>query len=259
MSGDQDPRRKLFLFVSGQTAVGAPASFDPVKPDSYPAVTVIVRREQEHRWLNLCDLAVDYKKASQLPESSYLKEALDHVETAEQRILEQMAEQATNPVPVSSQHSPFEQLGRWLRGVDYTKYTEPTKAKQALFKDAPSPYSDAEQHAAVSLYDPQSAAWVQHAMLKRSTEIKTVYCHMTLNLECCDFCGWMLLHGYYRFKEQYADKFKADFFLVISWHAQYYPPKGYTTKGLQAMLQGWPDEYVRDHVILMPDGLTVSN
>lgn len=34
MSGDQDPRRKLFLFVSGQTAVGAPASFDPVKPVS---------------------------------------------------------------------------------------------------------------------------------------------------------------------------------------------------------------------------------
>lgn len=53
-------------------------------------------------------------------------------------------------------------------------------------------------------------------MLKRSTEIKIVYCHMTLNLERCDFYGWMLLHGYYRFKEQYADKFEADFFLVIS-------------------------------------------
>lgn len=59
-------------------------------------------------------------------------------------------------------------------------------------------------------------------------------------------------------KEQYADKFEADFFLVISWHAKYYPLK-YTTKGLQAMLQGWPDDYVRRHVILMPDGLTVGN
>ncbi len=129
---------------------------------------------------------------------------------------------------------------------------------EALFKDAPSPYSDAEQQATVSLRDPQSAAQVQLAMLKRSTEIKSVYCHMTLNLECCDFCGWLLLHGYRRFKKLYADKFGADFFLVISWHAQYRPMK-YTTKGLQAMLQGWPDDYVRCHVILMPDGLTVSN
>ena len=73
------PGQNLFLFVSGQTAVGAPASFDLVKPDSYPAVTGIVRHEQQHRWLNLCDLAVGCKKDSQLLESSsYLREALDH-------------------------------------------------------------------------------------------------------------------------------------------------------------------------------------
>ena len=88
-------------------------------------------------------------------------------------------------------------------------YTVPVRAMETL-RQEPGPFGDAEQQLMVSLHDAQSVAAVRAAMTASEKAINTVYLHIYTNLECCDYCCWMLLNSYHRLKSAYAATFEAE-------------------------------------------------
>lgn len=248
---DTDPRAHVYLCVSGEKPINI--NYEPeMLPANYPRLALAIRCEQEHRLLDLCDQAVKFSSDRSPPDSEYLSKALQQLTECRLLVSNQLQKQeASDDVT----RTPFHSLACWLQGLQMTNYTVPVRA-MAILRQEPGPFRDAEQQLMVSLYDARSVAAVRAAMTASEKAIKTVYLHIYTNLECCDYCCWMLLNSYHRLKSEYAAAFGAEFYLVLSGHARFRHDR-MATKGVVAMHNDWPDEDAKKHVILLPIGLTI--
>jgi hypothetical protein len=141
------------------------------------------------------------------PDSDYLGKALKQLKESRVLVSKQLQIQQA---PDDVQSKPFHQLACWLQGLQMMmNYTVPVRAMETL-RQEPGPFGDAEQQLMVSLHDAQSVAAVRAAMTASEKAIKTVYLHIYTNLECCDYCCWMLLNSYHRLKSAYAATFEAE-------------------------------------------------
>jgi len=68
---------------------------------------------------------------------------------------------------------------------------------KVMDKGIPAPFADAEEHLIDALSDEDSVSSVRQAMQDSPayTSKADTFLHVYTNLECCDYCMWMLLRS----------------------------------------------------------------
>jgi len=69
---------------------------------------------------------------------------------------------------------------------------------KVMDKGIPAPFADAEEHLIDALSDEDSVSSVRQAMQDSPayTSKADTFLHVYTNLECCDYCMWMLLRSW---------------------------------------------------------------
>ncbi len=238
---------RAYVFISGEGPFESACKLERPVVERLPKLSIILRREQDTRVIQLCDEAKDMTDRPADP-SPFLVEAFRKIALASDVVNAQVLQQQ-QAAPPSSPDAPFGQLALWLDGAELTSYLTPAAAMSTLRGSTnPRPYFDAEQQQFVSLFDRHSAASVAAAMKVQAVPLEgtDVILHLYTNLECCDYCFCFLLNSYYKLKDLYSKT--NEFFITVSGHAQYIHPGKFRTSGIAEMHRTWPDEIVRKHV-----------
>ncbi len=217
----------------------------------YPKLTVRLKRQPKQRLIR--SLGTSFKQASSTEQypSEYVKRALSNLQQVKDMLEQHIADQKIGAEPF--------QLLQDLQDNERQDNNSPVEQKllqevmKVMDKGIPGPFADAEEHLIDALSDERNVSSVRQAMQDSPayTSKADIFLHVYTNLECCDYCMWMLLRSYRNLKDKYAPS--GQLFLVVSGHARYRGRKYDKTKwldsmGVQWMIDNFLDKSVRKHV-----------
>ncbi len=161
----------------------------------YPKLTVRLKRQPKQRLIR--SLGTSFKQASSTEQypSAYVKRALSNLQQLKDMLEQHIAEQKIDAEPF--------QLLQDLQDKERQDNNNPIEQKlledvmKVMDKGIPAPFADAEEHLIDALSVEDSVSSVRQAMQDSPayTSKADIFLHLYTNLECCDYCMWMLLRS----------------------------------------------------------------
>ena len=234
-SDRSDERRHVFLFPSGQKKAGQ-SSDSHIHIAGYDLIKLVAWRAQLHKLMSLCGQQDIVDQSLLDSDSQYLKASLKTLSTV-------MEEYSVEAKKQSS--SAWEQLGRWVFEV-------PKTIDNALGKIPPTPFYDAEQHMVVAVTNEENAKYVLESLRQSPgfSKSATVYMHVNVTWECCDYCTWSLMSRFNDFKRLYSPD--NPFEMVLSALIPFRGTKSMPSNGVQRMIDAWSDKNVANCTRFLP-------